>query len=132
MREDSEFVLDTHTLIWWLEESARLPNRIRRLLDAMDSGLGVGVVPTIVLAEMISIAEKGLLRLDIDKVLADIMETPNFEVIPFDSDMVLRMHKIRGLELHDRIIVATALSLNLGLITRDGQIRESGLVECIW
>ncbi len=32
----------------------------------------------------------------------------------------------------DRFIVATAQVLNLALVTRDGLVQESGLVETIW
>lgn len=32
----------------------------------------------------------------------------------------------------DRLIVATALSLHLPLVTRDDSIRHSGLVETVW
>jgi PIN domain nuclease of toxin-antitoxin system len=35
-------------------------------------------------------------------------------------------------ELHDRIIVATAKILNAKLITKDRQIRDSGIVEIVW
>ena len=32
----------------------------------------------------------------------------------------------------DRFITATAMALSLPLVTRDGRIRESGLVDTIW
>ena len=32
----------------------------------------------------------------------------------------------------DRFITATAMALNLPLVTRDRRIRESGLVETMW
>ncbi|RLI85755.1 MAG: type II toxin-antitoxin system VapC family toxin, partial [Candidatus Altiarchaeales archaeon] len=33
---------------------------------------------------------------------------------------------------HDRVIVATAKLLNAKLITKDEEIKESGLVEVVW
>jgi len=35
-------------------------------------------------------------------------------------------------ELHDRIIIATARTLNAQLITKDRVIRESGMVDVVW
>jgi hypothetical protein len=35
-------------------------------------------------------------------------------------------------ELHDQIIVATALLYEAKVLTKDGAIRDSGLVETVW
>lgn len=35
-------------------------------------------------------------------------------------------------ELHDQIIVATAMTYEAKILTKDGPITDSGLVETIW
>ena len=39
---------------------------------------------------------------------------------------------VRGLELHDRLIVSTARVLGVSMLTPDKQITDSGLVEVVW
>ena len=70
--------------------------------------------------------------MDFQAVLDHLSGLPNTRIVPLTVEILNVMATLSGLELHDRIIVATALVLNAPLITRDGPIRESGLVECIW
>jgi PIN domain nuclease of toxin-antitoxin system len=57
----SEYVTDTHALHWHLTGDARLSSTARRLLAEADAGLHRIHVPSIILVEMIYLAEKGKL-----------------------------------------------------------------------
>ncbi len=56
----------------------------------------------------------------------------NYYVYPLDEDVAFECSKLNLKEPHDRIIVATARILNTPLITNDGNIKESKLVETLW
>jgi hypothetical protein len=98
--------------------------------------LAVLVVPTIVLAEAHHMIFRGKTKL----VWSDIVRALEMDVrlLPLDLtvDVVARIS--HELEMHDGIIVATALMLEdaageeVRLITRDRRIRDSGLVETVW
>ncbi|MBM3934823.1 MAG: type II toxin-antitoxin system VapC family toxin [SAR202 cluster bacterium] len=132
MNPGLKVVIDTHTLIWYLEESRKLPGSPKSILHSIDNGEATGIVPTIVLAEFIVVFEKGKTRIDPYRLIRRVENETNFEFAPLSMGVLRRMGDLAQLELHDRIIVATALSLDAKLITRDPIIRSSGLVECIW
>jgi len=54
------YVLDTHILIWYFIGSKRLKPRAREVIDRCLNEGGQLLVPTIVLAEALDIAEKGV------------------------------------------------------------------------
>lgn len=53
-----DFVTDTHSLIWHLEDDPRLGPAARRAFDACDQGMGIIYVPTICLVEIIYLQER--------------------------------------------------------------------------
>ena len=57
----------------------------------------------------------------------------NFEIAPLDVDIFKTADNItEDLEMHDRLIVATALYLGASLITRDESVRKAKIVKTIW
>ena len=90
------------------------------------------MVPTIVLAEALDIAEKGRVEFDFTEMYRLIREEPEFEIIGFGLeifDEATRLKKTK--EIHDRIIVATARVYEAGMLTKDRVINESGEVETL-
>lgn len=62
-------------------------------------------------------------------------DTPRLHLWPVDVQIAQEVNRIpRNLipEMPDRIIAATALALGLPLVTRDKNIRESGVVTALW
>ena len=126
------FVLDTHALVWYLEDSAKLSPAARRELSGIEQGDAVGVVPTIVLAELVHLAGKRGTPVDIEETIVRLRESANFVIASLDLMTVLAMIPLTSYEIHDRVIVATTRSLEASLITRDEHIRQSGEVTCVW
>lgn len=54
----SDYVTDTHALIWYLENSPRLGSQARAAFDACDRGEIQIYVPTICLIEIVYLMEK--------------------------------------------------------------------------
>lgn len=126
------YVTDTHALIWYFTDDQRLG---KKALKAFDGTLKAGriIVPTVVLAEMIFIAKKGRIPLGFVETTARIEALANFEIVALDLD-VLKIADSIGvpLEMHDKLIVATALRYGASLITKDEQITKSKVVKTIW
>ena len=124
------YVVDTHVLIWYFTGSKRLAPALRQKIDDIRNRNGRLLVPTIVLAEALAIAEKGKVEFDFPEMQRIIREEPEFEVISFSPEIfqtVVQVHNVP--ELHDRIIVATARFYGAGILTKDREILESGEVK---
>jgi PIN domain nuclease of toxin-antitoxin system len=126
------YVVDTHVLIWYFTGSKRLKPALREKIDDIRNRNGRLLVPTIVLAEALAIAEKGKVEFDFAEMQRIIREEPEFEVISFSPEIfhtVVQVHNVP--ELHDRIIVATARFYGAGILTKDREILESGEVKLL-
>ena len=132
MTSSNSVVIDTHALVWYLEEDPRLSTDASQTFDRIDQSIITGVVPTIVLAEIMHISERGRITSRYQDVARQLEESPNFVIAPFDFDILAHMQDLTGLELHDRIIVGTSLSIGARLITRDETVRNANVVDCIW
>ncbi len=126
------YVLDTHVLIWYFIGSHRLRDELRERIDETRRQGGRLLVPTIVLAEALDVAEKERVKFDFAEMYRLIREEPEFEVIGFSPEILDEVIRVEGVqEIHDRIIVATARFYRAGLLTKDRIIRESGEVEVL-
>ena len=117
-------VLDTHTVLWYLENSRELSALARTTIeDAVRNGRRVhvsciSVIETIYLVERKKIPPTALQRLR--DALAD--PSVGLFIAPVDGPVADVLEKIpRSVvpDMPDRIIAATALHLGVPLITRD-------------
>ena len=127
------FVVDTHPLVWFLEGNKRLSKKAEEALADAEASF---VVPSIVLAEITFLYAKGRIPIAPGAVLRHLSAVRNCAIYPLDEAVIERLPIT--LEIHDAIIVATALVFRdvLGhpttVITRDEQITDSGLVDVLW
>jgi len=127
-----DYVTDTHSLVWYFTDDSRLS---KRALEAFEQTKeeGLIVVPSVVLAEIMFIAKKGKITLTFEDSLNKIEEYDNFEIAPLDADLLRVANNIEAdMEMHDKLIVATALYFNATLITKDKLIRDSGICSTTW
>jgi predicted nucleic acid-binding protein len=104
-----------------------------RIFERSERGECLILVPTIVLAELYHISRKKRLVLDFSELLREVEERGNFVVTALDLSVIRKLTETHPLtELHDQVIVATALLHEAKVLTKDGPIQDSGLVETIW
>src|SRR4030043_1355284 len=126
------YVVDTHVLIWYFIGSKRLQKKLKEKIDEARNLGGRLLVPTIVLAEALDIAEKGRVEFEFNRMYRLIVEEPEFEIIGFGFEIFEEAMKIKGVkEIHDRIIVASAKFYEVGVLTKDKIINNSGEVETL-
>ncbi len=112
------FVADTHAWVYYLLD--RLPQKADEIFKSVENFEDVMLVPAIALSECVHLVETNRIKVDYRDIFSRFEGANNFVVVPLES------------ELHDRIIVATASSLNAVLITKDREIAKSGLVKTVW
>ena len=84
------------------------------------------------------LVEKGVVKREIIEQTLTLLNTPNgsYQVASLDQHVARTMLENVPWsaipELADRIIAATALALELPLITKDQKIRDAGILTVIW
>jgi predicted nucleic acid-binding protein len=84
------------------------------------------------MVEILYLSEKNRIPLDFRDAKNRLRHADNYNVMDLDMDIVGISKTIQGLELHDRLIVATALFLKVPILTSDEVIKEAGVVSVIW
>ena len=126
------YVTDTHSLVWYFTDDQRLGKRALKMFESTVKA-GQIIVPTVVLAEILYIAKKDRIPLGFEETVARIEALANFEIASLDLDVLRIADTIDApLEMHDRLIIATAIHYGAALITRDDQITKSKAVKTIW
>jgi len=129
-------VADTHALLWYLYDDPRLSEPANDLLDSIaESGHQIAIA-SITLAEIIYLSERRRIDPLAFERVTSTLERQNGKLIevPFDRLVATTMRRIDRAEvpeLPDRIIAATALLLDVPVISRDHRIRASA-VTSIW
>jgi PIN domain nuclease of toxin-antitoxin system len=91
------------------------------------------LIPVIVLAELIFAIENKPVQADFDEILNGINTSPNVEFVDLDLQSVLKLRELKVIpEMHDRMIVASALQHHTSLIPLDETITTSKLVSVVW
>ncbi len=126
------YVTDTHSLVWYFTDDSRLGKKALKSFEGT-AGEGRIIVPAVVMAEILFISRKGRVALGFAETIARIEAMDNFEIAPLDLDVLRMASSIEAdLEMHDKLIVATALCYDAALITRDDQITKSKTVKTVW
>lgn len=127
------YVIDAHALIWHLTSDSKLGANARAALTRIDVGRDTGIVPIIVLAEILYASEHGRIKLTLEDVLKELRRRKHYRIESFSRTILVVALRIKNVhELHDRLIVATAFRHKASVITRDDDIVNSGVVKTIW
>jgi PIN domain nuclease of toxin-antitoxin system len=130
-------VIDTHVLIWYVFDLNRLSDKALTRLDNAVHNNELIYLSAISLIEIIYLVEKGRIA---DEVLTRVLKAIessmiNLFLVPLDKNIALTLREVDRLivpEMPDRIIAATALYLQLPLITRDLKIQALSNIQIIW
>ena len=127
------YVLDTHPLTWFIEQDRRLSVTAQSVMQNLQAQF---VIPTMVLVEIRHLEMKGRIPTNLAAVYQKFIHNRNCLVQALDEDVVSMIPT--GLDIHDSIIVATAifyrdvLQQPAALITKDTKITKSGLIQTLW
>lgn len=132
----SACVADTHAVIWYVLSDPRLsPMAYNAMQKAAAAGNAV-FVSAITLVEIVYLIEKGRFPGSLLAGIVTALNDPTRELttVSVDEAVAQTMQQIpRAMvpDMPDRIIAATALHLNLPLVTADQKIQASG-IQTIW
>ena len=127
-------VLDTHALLWWALDPARLSPRAAEVCAQMERDGGF--------ASAISVWELGVKvkngKLDLGMTLPEFVRrlasSAVVELVPVDATIWLRTVALDWdhRDPADRVIVATALEKGLPIMSKDEALQSFSEVSCVW
>ena len=127
------YIVDTHAVVWFFEESDDLGKEALNILNSKDARL---VIPTIVLSEIFYLSQRKRITPSFEDIFQVIEQDNRCIIYPLDINVLRFLPK--GLDIHDGIICSTALVYRelmkeeVRLITKDKEIIDSGIVKTSW
>jgi predicted nucleic acid-binding protein len=125
------FVTDTQALVKFMMGKNVINDAAHQAYLSADKGEAVIIIPAIVLMEVMYLFEKNRIEIGILQT-EDLMESQNYQFEPLSLEILKTASQIHDIpELHDRLIAATAMHLDLPLITNDPVISKSEFVQIV-
>ncbi|MCL2015708.1 MAG: type II toxin-antitoxin system VapC family toxin [Defluviitaleaceae bacterium] len=126
-----KYLLDTHTALWYFEQSPRLSRKAERIIDGTENEIYVCAVSLWEISIKVNLA-----KLDLSMTLGkffNLIHDRNFFVIPIKNEYMLNLLNVPYIhkDPFDRLIISTALMENLPIITADKNIQKYDL-HWIW
>ncbi len=126
-----KYLLDSHTLLWFLETPAKLTHRARQIVEDPESQLLVSIATPWELAIKTNSG-----KLDAARILEDFdrwILTAGYQLLETKASHVIRagMLPLRHRDPFDRLFAAQALELGIPIISRDRVFDLYG-VNRIW
>lgn len=125
------YILDTHTLIWFLNGDDKLSKKSKDIIEDQENLKLVSIATIWEIAIKISLGKfkfnQGF------KQFLDLIEDNGFEIVPITFDHVLTVSKLDFIhrDPFDRLIISQALTDDLTLITKDEYIEKYN-VKTTW
>ncbi len=127
-----EYLADTVAIIRHFAKTGVIGKRAKQILRNADAGKNTIYVSVISIVEIMYLAERNKIPINLEEVKEQLNESDNYQVVDLSLDIIEVAKTIQGLELHDRLIVATGKYLAIPILTSDLLISNSNLIDVIW
>lgn len=135
MTEPAAAVTDTHALVFHAAGGGRLGPKAAAFFSRCERREAILYVPAVVIWECSLLARVARinLRRTVRDFFDDLFSNPAYQPIDLTPEEVFLADELRFTrDPFDALIVASARNAGLPLVTRDGDIRKSGVVAVIW
>ena len=130
------YVTDTHPLIWYATgKHSQLSPKVLSAFQKAETFEALIYIPAVVFWEIAMLESLGKIKLKekFDCWADQLLGRNNFEIVPLETSIIARSVGFNfNKDYFDKAIVASAIELDVPLITKDVVITESKLVEIYW
>lgn len=127
-----QYLADTVAIIRHFASVGKIGKAAKSILQDADNGKNKILISIISMVEILYLSERNRIPLNLEEARRKFLRLDNYDIVDLDLGIVETARTVQGLELHDRLIVSTALSLNLPILTSDQIISNSGQIDVIW
>jgi len=120
------------TVIRHFGATGRLGKGAKDILGRIDQGIDTGVISVISLMEIMYLAEKHRINITLNETIDIIGRSSNYTIAPLTAAIVKQAQEVYFDELHDRLILATAIHLNVPIISSDKRLTKLATVQVVW
>jgi PIN domain nuclease of toxin-antitoxin system len=130
-------LLDTHVLVWWVnDEKQKFSRKARQALEQHGRRNEL-LVSSISFFEVTTLERRGRLRFrsPVAEWLANVRRLPEYCLEPLTDDIAERAGQFGDAfsgDPADRLIAATALLRAVPLVTSDEKLRETEFLPTVW
>lgn len=124
-------LLDTHTLIWFIEGSDQLSQKARQEIETENTNNFVSIASLWEIAIKVSLG-KIELKTSFHQINNKLSEN-GFEILPltFEDTLIISTLPFHHRDPFDRIIIAQAMTNKMTIISKDGQFSLYG-AKVVW
>ena len=115
-----KLLLDTHILLWWLNDDEKLPEKAHQMISHADNAIYVSHIS---LWEIQIKVLAGKLHADL-KAIIEQLPVNNFQELPSGVDHIIALSQLPSYhqDPFDRMLIAQAISEPLHLLTHDKNV----------
>ena len=127
-----KLLLDTHTVLWMVNGYERLSSSVKELLLNDEHELFISVVSLWEMAIKVSLGKLSELKGGVGVVISKLESMP-IEVLPITTGCIKTIESLPFIhrDPFDRMLVATAVSSDLTILTADSNIPKYS-APCVW
>ncbi|MDR1831325.1 MAG: type II toxin-antitoxin system VapC family toxin [Fusobacteriaceae bacterium] len=125
------YLLDTHALIWYMENSDKLPSQVREIIEQTGDSICISVISLWEIAIKVYNGKLNL-KISFDELL-DIVEARKFNLYQITNRYLKSLSALPFFhkDPFDRLLIATAIAEKMTLVTADTNIHQYNL-NWIW
>ena len=128
----NKYVTDTMAIILRLEKR-KLPKKVKEVFEDAEKNQSEIIVPAMVFAEIAYLSENNRIDTNLEVIKSYLRNHKGIYENPLTFENVITAFRIDDIpELHDRLIAAVAMQLNIEILTNDPEIQKSSYVKTIW
>ncbi len=132
-----DIVVDTNIVVWYFSGPQIRSVDAQSAIVATQNSYGSIYVPSITIVELTYLIERNRVPSDVLTKLREALDddTTAFQLVPLSrgvADELANINRSIVGDMPDRIIAATALHLDIPLVTSDCEIQKLKNVETIW
>jgi len=122
-------LLDTHTIIWYFENNGRLSQNAETIIDDPDNLIYISSVSIWEIAIKTSLKK---LDVSLESFLREV-DQAEFTIVQLENSYMLNLLNLPKIhkDPFDRLLIATAQTENMTLITEDDNIHQYD-VQWVW